>query len=271
MKRCYRTSSRHCVACENCSFGRHGTFPRIANIRPTSSGVTQGTSRPAPRNQDSRLGASKFFRSSAHADTPQQTCPLNLHATNETIMLAPSAIPIPGTTSKLFDNLDFEAFQWDECRPNLVAGWEETGQLLVCTSVFPQPTRTGAATAWRRLSNPLCLRGAMIVTQHSTQAFATLNRRIRCDAGVERWRNDLVIQTLVIPFAVIMFQVLLYGTPQRVLTEKDHFAERLVLDRSHQPFEISIQVGRFVLAQCQFTCGAGQRNREPSRPDSAYH
>lgn len=59
----------------------------------------------------------------------------------------------------------------------------------------------------------------IVIPQHSTESFPLL----QLSGGLGNARIDeLVAATLVIPFVVIMFEVLTDGLPQRLLTKQDH-------------------------------------------------
>src|SRR5262249_34702633 len=63
--------------------------------------------------------------------------------------------------------------------------------------------------------------GPVIVVQHAAQALPTLDLS-RASEVAGFWTDELVSQSLMIAFAVIMSNEVLNGFPQRLLAEQDH-------------------------------------------------
>src|SRR5215472_1999043 len=70
--------------------------------------------------------------------------------------------------------------------------------------------------------------GTVVVVQHA-QALAALNLA-RVAEMASLWADELVRQTLVIAFTVIMGDEVLNGCPQRFLAEEDHAIQAGLLD-----------------------------------------
>ncbi len=61
-----------------------------------------------------------------------------------------------------------------------------------------------------------------------------------------RWRarDQDVLDPLMIPLPVVMFEVLCHRPSQMTFAERDHPVEALFFDRSHEPFGMGIRIGR---------------------------
>src|SRR6516165_733575 len=81
--------------------------------------------------------------------------------------------------------------------------------------------------------------GTVVVIQHAAQALAALNL-----AGVAEmasfWTDELVRQTLVIAFTVIMRDEVLNSCPQRFLAEEDHAIQAGLLDAAHKSLRVGV-------------------------------
>src|SRR5215472_6864942 len=85
--------------------------------------------------------------------------------------------------------------------------------------------------------------GTVIVVQHAAQALAPLN--LACIVEMASLGPDeLVRQTLVIAFTVIMRDEVLNSCPQRFLAEEDHPIQAGLLDAAHKSLRVGIQVWR---------------------------
>ena len=82
-------------------------------------------------------------------------------------------------------------------------------------------------------------RGAVIVVQHSAQFLASLDRSVAlCQICLRR--NQLVTESLMIAFHMVMGHELPDCPPQRALAEQDQSIQTRLLDRSHKPFGIGV-------------------------------
>ena len=87
------------------------------------------------------------------------------------------------------------------------------------------------------------LRGPVIVVQHTAQSLASLDRSVElCQTGLRN--NQLIAETLVIPFKVVMCCEFPDRLPQRALPEKDQSIQARFLARPHKAFRMGIQVWR---------------------------
>jgi hypothetical protein len=85
------------------------------------------------------------------------------------------------------------------------------------------------------------LRGlAMVELEQAAESLTTLHRA-RSDRG-RLWRDELVAQTLVRPFFMIMVDKLLYGRPEMPFAEQYHSVQALGLDGLDEPFGKRVQI-----------------------------
>ncbi len=88
------------------------------------------------------------------------------------------------------------------------------------------------------------LRGAtVVVPQQPAEAFAAHHDALAGADALTRL-DQLVSQPLVIPFAVIVGDVLADRTTQRSFAEEDHAVQALLFDRAHEALGPGVQVGR---------------------------
>jgi hypothetical protein len=82
----------------------------------------------------------------------------------------------------------------------------------------------------------------MVVVQDSSDALSAADRARRAQRrGTD---EQLIGDSLVIPFVVIVRQVLCDGAPKMPLSERDHSIQAFVLDRPHKPLRGGIAVRR---------------------------
>ena len=85
-------------------------------------------------------------------------------------------------------------------------------------------------------------RVAIVVSQHAAKPFATFNLASDLPdfaVGID----DLVFESLVVSFTVIVGKIFANSAAQGVLAEEDHAIQTLRLDASHEAFLMGIQVG----------------------------
>ena len=82
----------------------------------------------------------------------------------------------------------------------------------------------------------------MVVAQQSTESFATDDIAIGPTDSIVRF-EEIVAQALVVPFVMIMRQVLVNRVSQRSLAEEDHLFETLGFQRAKEAFDVGVQVG----------------------------
>ena len=111
----------------------------------------------------------------------------------------------------------------------LSAGRVETRR--ICPA--PRSAVGGGWTALRRF--------AIIVTQHATEAFPTLDLT-NLPTNFGAWIDDSILQSLMIAFKVVVGDELLQSPLQRSSAEEDHFIETLGFEGSHVAFEVGIQI-----------------------------
>ncbi len=99
----------------------------------------------------------------------------------------------------------------------------------------------------------------MVILEHSAQSLATLDgASLSADslAGID----ELVFQTLVVPFGVVMRQKLASGVAQGVFAKENQPVEAFYFNRPHEPLQVSVQVRRsrrqlYRLDACAFQQG----------------
>src|SRR6516165_8487661 len=81
--------------------------------------------------------------------------------------------------------------------------------------------------------------GTVVVVQHAAQALAAWN--LACVAEMASfWTDELVRQTLVIAFTVIMRGEVLNGCPQRLLAQEDHAVQAGLPDAAHKSLRVGV-------------------------------
>jgi hypothetical protein len=83
---------------------------------------------------------------------------------------------------------------------------------------------------------------SVVVTEHPAESLATLHVSATV-ADIFAWVDQSVVQALVISFRVVMRKVLDDGPAQRSLSEEDHLAQALFLDRPDESLYPSIGLG----------------------------
>ena len=87
----------------------------------------------------------------------------------------------------------------------------------------------------------LSRRAAVIVSQEAAESLATSDLALRL-ADFLTWINPLIAQSLMVPLSVIMFQELADSRAKRRLAEEDKPRKGFVLEASHEPFQVWIQI-----------------------------
>ena len=87
----------------------------------------------------------------------------------------------------------------------------------------------------------LSRRVAVIVSQEAAESLATFDLALRL-ADFLTWINQLIAQSLMVPLSVIMFQELADSRAKRRLAEEDEPRKGFVLEASHEPFQVWIQI-----------------------------
>ena len=95
----------------------------------------------------------------------------------------------------------------------------------------------------RLIGRPSC--GLSIVeTESSSEAYPPPNVGVRPS---RRWWSlqELVVESLVVSLAMVVFSVLVDETTQMPLAERDHACETLLCDRPDEPLGIGVRLGLF--------------------------
>ena len=63
---------------------------------------------------------------------------------------------------------------------------------------------------------------------------------------LDHWqaRNQLIAESLVIPFAVVMLDEFRHGSPEMPLADRNQPIKAFFFDRSHEPFGVRVRIGR---------------------------
>ena len=96
---------------------------------------------------------------------------------------------------------------------------------------------------------------AIIVTQHATEAFPTLDLT-NLPTNFGAWIDDSILQSLMIAFKVVVGDELLQSSVQRSSAEEDHPVETLGFHGSHEPLEMGVQI--WTSGRQQDDLGVGQ-------------
>ena len=81
----------------------------------------------------------------------------------------------------------------------------------------------------------------MVVSQDPTQPFIAHNFTIYLTNAFS-WFDQLVGQALMIPFPVVMDEERGCRSSEGVFAEEDHSIERFGFDRSHEAFQVRIEI-----------------------------
>ena len=79
----------------------------------------------------------------------------------------------------------------------------------------------------------------MIVLQHSAQALPTLHRSIRLGGRLVS-EDQLVVESLMVAFEMIVGDELLDRPVQRSLSEENHTVQASFFDATHEVFGIGV-------------------------------
>ena len=78
---------------------------------------------------------------------------------------------------------------------------------------------------------------AVIILEHPSEPFTAVDVSDIL-ADLLSGRDDLVVETLMISFGVVVLQIRNRSPSQRILTKEDHSVQRFVLDGSRESFEM---------------------------------
>jgi hypothetical protein len=56
--------------------------------------------------------------------------------------------------------------------------------------------------------------------------------------------DEPILESLMIPFAMVVINKFFQSSPEMALTEGHHPIEALVFDRPHEPFSVGVRIGR---------------------------
>ena len=75
--------------------------------------------------------------------------------------------------------------------------------------------------------------------------------------------QELVVESLVVSLAMVVFYVLVDETTQMPLAERDHACETLLFDRPDEPLGIGVEIGILRRQPNRLNTGALQYNARP--------
>ena len=94
------------------------------------------------------------------------------------------------------------------------------------------------------------------IPKHPTEPFPASDLA-NLLADLNAGGNDLVAETLMIPFGMVVLQVTGNSPSQRIFPEEAHAAQAFLFDRPHEPFDMGAEVrrprGQPVIARCSNT------------------
>lgn len=82
----------------------------------------------------------------------------------------------------------------------------------------------------------------MIILEQAAETLAAFDFAVGRPDGLV-WLNQPVLQALMIPFGMVVVNVLVDGMPKHLCTEEDHPVETFFFNRSDKAFRKGIQVG----------------------------
>ena len=85
---------------------------------------------------------------------------------------------------------------------------------------------------------------ALIIFQQSSKPFATPDRAFVCRVLADRRKEQHVTLALMIALVMIMLHVLTEGATQGRFSKQNHPRETFLLDRSHPPLRVGVQIRR---------------------------
>ncbi|TWW10823.1 hypothetical protein E3A20_05920 [Planctomyces bekefii] len=94
----------------------------------------------------------------------------------------------------------------------------------------------------------------MVVLQHAAESFSAFDPASD-GVTITGWFNQLIAQSLMVSFGMVMLDVFTHGMLQRPLSEEDHPVEALSLQAPKPAFHLRVQVGTLRWQQDDFGLG----------------
>lgn len=82
---------------------------------------------------------------------------------------------------------------------------------------------------------------SIVTSERSAKSLPTLDATVG-PAGFPRWRDEFVIETLVIPLQMIMGDESANTRAEVIFSQRYHAAEALAFDRSNKTFGVGVQI-----------------------------
>src|SRR5262245_17565495 len=100
-----------------------------------------------------------------------------------------------------------------------------------------------AKSSIARMVQKLESRGlTIVIVEHSAEPLVLSYSAVRLDRL--HWNKETIVESLMVPLPMIMRHKLANRISQRVFTKEDHLLQAILLNRSDEPFRISIQIRR---------------------------
>ena len=94
----------------------------------------------------------------------------------------------------------------------------------------------------------------MVVLQHATESFTTFDVAITGSSIFARL-DQLIAESLMVPFGVLMLDVFTHGILQRPPSKEDHSVEELRFQTAKPSLDVRVQVGALRRQQDDFGIG----------------
>ena len=85
--------------------------------------------------------------------------------------------------------------------------------------------------------------GSVVILQQSTEPLTRQNAPV-ADRPRRHWHDQLIAQTLMIPFVMIVLDEFGDGSPERPFTDENHPVQAGFLDRPYEPLRVRIEIRR---------------------------
>ncbi len=112
-------------------------------------------------------------------------------------------------------------------------GTNQTSSMRAVGPQKPVETISRSTVRLRRLS--------IVISERSAKSLPTLDATVG-PAGFPRWRDEFVIETLVIPLQMIMGDESANTRAEVIFSQRYHAAEALAFDRSNKTFGVGVQI-----------------------------
>ena len=88
----------------------------------------------------------------------------------------------------------------------------------------------------------------IVVLKHTTESLSACYQSFG-DAHFLTWIDQTITNSLMVPFSMVMFNILVDGESKMFLAKEDHSVETLIFDRSDKSLCVCIQIRALPLIQ----------------------